>query len=52
MPTEPAGAFAAGMVRLFEEGSLENLDELSLEIAHEIEAAWVAHEEAVAANGD
>ena len=30
-----------GMVRLFREGSLENLDELSLDIAHDIEAAWL-----------
>ena len=34
-------AFNAGMVRLFREGSLENLDELSLDIAGDIEAAWV-----------
>ena len=36
-----AGAFFAGMVRLFREGSLENLDELSLDIARDIEAAWL-----------
>ena len=29
------------MVRLFREGSLENLDQLSDEIARDIEAAWV-----------
>ncbi len=29
------------MVRLFREGSLENLDELSLDIARDIEAAWL-----------
>ncbi len=31
-------------MRLFREGSPENLDQLSLDIAHEIEAAWVEHE--------
>ncbi len=42
MPDEiGSGAFGAGMVRLFEEGSLANLDELSIEIAQDIEAAWV-----------
>jgi hypothetical protein len=41
MPQEiGSGAFFDGMVRLFREGSLENLDELSLDIAHDIEAAW------------
>jgi hypothetical protein len=38
------GAFLEGMVRLFEEGSLENLDALSLEIAQDIEAARVEHD--------
>jgi len=28
------------MVRLFGDGSLENVDELSLEIAQDVEAAW------------
>ncbi len=42
MPPEiGAGAFWAGMVRLFREGSAENLDQLSLDIAREIEAAWL-----------
>ncbi len=42
MPPEiGSGAFFDGMVRLFREGSLENLDELSLDIAHDIEAAWL-----------
>jgi hypothetical protein len=34
-------AFLAGMVRLFLEGTPENLDELSLDIARKIEATWV-----------
>jgi hypothetical protein len=42
MPAEIGqGAFWAGMVRLFREGSPENLDQLSQDIAREIEAAWV-----------
>ena len=42
MPAEIGfGAFHDGMVRLFREGSLENLDELSLDIARDIEAAWL-----------
>jgi alpha-glucoside transport system substrate-binding protein len=42
MPQEiGSGAFYEGMVRLFREGSLENLDELSLDIARDIEAAWL-----------
>jgi alpha-glucoside transport system substrate-binding protein len=42
MPAEIGfGAFLDGMVRLFREGSLENLDELSLDIAQDIEAAWL-----------
>ena len=41
-----SGAFLAGMVRLFREGSLENLDELSLDIAGDIEAAWLELEAA------
>ena len=28
-------------MRLFREGSVENLDQLSLDIAREIEAAWL-----------
>jgi integrase/recombinase XerD len=36
-----AGVFWEGMMRLFREGSPENLDQLSLDIAREIEAAWV-----------
>jgi len=34
-------AFWHGMVRLFREGSADNLDQLSSDIAGEIEAAWV-----------
>ncbi len=42
MPAEIGhGAFLAGMVRLFLEGTPDNLDELSLDIAREIEATWV-----------
>ena len=41
MPTEVWTAFNAGMVRLFREDSLENLDELALDIADDVEAAWV-----------
>ena len=42
MPREiGSGAFLDGMERLFREGSLENLDQLSFDIAHEIEAAWL-----------
>jgi hypothetical protein len=42
MPPEiGSDAFWTGMVRLFREGSPENLDQLSLDIASEIEAAWV-----------
>lgn len=41
MPAEVSTAFNAGMVQLFRQGSLENLDELSLEIARGIEAAWL-----------
>jgi alpha-glucoside transport system substrate-binding protein len=41
MPPEIGSAFYAGMVRLFREGTPENLDELSLDIAREIEAVWV-----------
>ncbi len=41
MPSEVAAAFNAGMVQLFREGSLENLDQLSLDIARGIEAAWL-----------
>jgi hypothetical protein len=37
-------AFLDGMVRLFREGSPDNLDQLSFDIAHEIEAAWAALE--------
>ena len=36
-----SGRSVDGMVRLFREGSLENLDELSLDIARDIEATWV-----------
>jgi alpha-glucoside transport system substrate-binding protein len=46
MPAEIGqGAFWAGMVRLFREGSPENLDQLSQDIAREIEAAWVELEQ-------
>lgn len=42
MPPEiGAGAFWDGMMRLSREGSPENLDQLSLDIAREIEAAWL-----------
>jgi hypothetical protein len=42
MPFEiGSGAFWDGMVRLFREGSIENLDELSLDIARDVEAAWL-----------
>ena len=42
MPPEIGqGAFWAGMVRLFREGTPENLDELSLDIASGIEATWL-----------
>ena len=42
MPEEIGfGAFLNGMVRLFRDGSPENLDELSLDIAHDIEEAWL-----------
>jgi ABC-type glycerol-3-phosphate transport system substrate-binding protein len=42
MPQEIGfGAFHNGMVRLFREGSRENLDELSFDIAHDIEASWL-----------
>ena len=41
MPPEIGqGAFWEGMLRLFREGSLENLDQLSRDIARDIEAAW------------
>jgi DNA-binding SARP family transcriptional activator/ABC-type glycerol-3-phosphate transport system substrate-binding protein len=40
MPTEVAPVFLAGMVRLFREGSLESLDQLSLDIAQDVEATW------------
>jgi alpha-glucoside transport system substrate-binding protein len=39
-------AFLDGMVQLFTEGSPENLDQLSLDIAREIEATWVELEQA------
>ena len=46
MPPEiGSGAFLEGMVRLFREGSLENLDQLSVDIASDIEAAWVELEQ-------
>jgi alpha-glucoside transport system substrate-binding protein len=42
MPAEiGSDAFLKGMEQLFREGSPENLDQLSLSIAQEIEAAWV-----------
>ena len=42
MPPEIGqGAFWEGMVRLFREGSMANLDEVSRDIAHDIETAWV-----------
>jgi hypothetical protein len=46
MPDEiGSGAFLEGMVQLFREGSLENLDQLSREIARNIETAWVELEQ-------
>jgi alpha-glucoside transport system substrate-binding protein len=46
MPSEiGSDAFLKGMVRLFRDGSLENLDQLSLDIAGDIEAAWVELEQ-------
>ena len=46
MPPEiGSDAFLKGMVRLFREGSLENLDQLSLDIAQDIEAVWVELEQ-------
>jgi alpha-glucoside transport system substrate-binding protein len=46
MPAEIGDdAFWHGMVRLFREGSPENLDQLSHDIASEIEAAWVELEQ-------
>ncbi len=46
MPPEiGSDAFLKGMVRLFREGSPENLDQLSLDIARQIEAAWVELEQ-------
>ncbi len=46
MPNEiGSGAFNEGMVRLFREGSLENIDQLSGDIAQDIEAAWVELEQ-------
>ena len=41
MPPEVWTAFYAGMVRLFREGSPENVDALSLDIARDIEATWI-----------
>ncbi|MET0910900.1 MAG: ABC transporter substrate-binding protein, partial [Ilumatobacteraceae bacterium] len=42
MPPEIAqGAFWKGMLRLFREGSPENLDQLSRDIAGEVEATWL-----------
>ena len=40
-PAIGQGAFWAGMVRLFRDGSLDNLDQLSLDIARDIEAVWL-----------
>ncbi len=46
MPPEiGSDAFFKGMVRLFREGSPENLDQLSRDIARQIEAAWVELEQ-------
>jgi hypothetical protein len=50
MPDDVRPAFLDGMVRLFREGSLETLDELSLDIAHDVEAAWREHEATPAGN--
>ena len=42
MPSEiGSNAFLDGMERLFRDGSPENLDQLSFDIAHEIEVAWL-----------
>jgi hypothetical protein len=40
-PAIGQGVFWEGMLRLFREGSAENLDQLSLDIARDIEAAWL-----------
>ncbi len=40
MPPEVASAFLDGMLRLFRDGSLDDLAELSLDIAQDIDAAW------------
>ncbi|MDX1747284.1 MAG: hypothetical protein R3324_15210 [Halobacteriales archaeon] len=40
----PDGAFLAGMLRLFREGTVDNVDELAAEIAADIEATWAALE--------
>jgi alpha-glucoside transport system substrate-binding protein len=45
MPPEIQDVFLGGMVRLVREGSLETLDELSLDIARDVEAAWLELEE-------
>jgi DNA-binding SARP family transcriptional activator/tRNA A-37 threonylcarbamoyl transferase component Bud32 len=41
MPPEVTRAFNDGMVRLFREGSLDNIDSLSTDIAHDIETTWL-----------
>ena len=38
------GAFLEGMLRLFREGTVDNVDELAAEIAADIEATWAALE--------
>jgi DNA-binding SARP family transcriptional activator/ABC-type glycerol-3-phosphate transport system substrate-binding protein len=50
MPTDVVPAFLDGMVRLFRQGSLETLDELSLDIAQDVEAAWREYEATPAGN--
>jgi hypothetical protein len=41
MPPEVQTGFNQGMMRLFREGSPDNLDELSADIAHDIEVKWL-----------
>jgi hypothetical protein len=41
MPTDVEQAFRDGMIRLFRQGSPDNVNQLSLDIARDIEAAWL-----------
>ena len=51
MPTDVASAFNEGMVTLFRDGSADNLDQLSLDVAHDIEVAWLELDEATPDQG-